>query len=208
MESITLVLAGDFRQTLPVAPRGTRTDQMHACLKSSYIWNEIHRLHLRSNMRVQINGDTTAQEFADNLLKLGNGFFTPNKKDGCISVECIGNIVKSHQDPLLAIFPNLRQHFTDHSWLCERSILAPKNYTVRAINKQLLGQLPGSVKIYKSVVTMCSTDEAVNYPTEFLNSLELPGVPSHILELKVGAPIMLLRNLDPPSLCNGTRLSV
>ncbi|KFM75760.1 hypothetical protein X975_25623, partial [Stegodyphus mimosarum] len=65
MGGITLVLAGDFRQTLPVVPRGTRADQMHACLKSSYIWNEIHRLYLRTNMRVQINGDTTAQEFAE-----------------------------------------------------------------------------------------------------------------------------------------------
>ncbi|XP_035205934.1 uncharacterized protein LOC118180960 [Stegodyphus dumicola] len=119
-----------------------------------------------------------------------------DKKDGCISLECIGNIVKSHQDLLLAIFPNLRQHFTDRSWLCESSILAPKNDTVRAVNKQLLGQLPGSVKIYKSVDTMCSIDEAVNYPIEFLNSLELTGVPSLILELKVGAPIMLFRNLD------------
>ncbi|XP_035210454.1 uncharacterized protein LOC118184833 [Stegodyphus dumicola] len=126
MGGITLLLAGDFRQTLPVVPRGIRAEQMHACLKSSYIWNEIPRLHLRTNMRVQINGDTTDQEFADNLLKLGNGFFTPDKKDKCISLECIGNIVKSHQDLLLAIFPYLRQHFTDHSWLCERFTLVPK----------------------------------------------------------------------------------
>ncbi|GBP41275.1 hypothetical protein EVAR_33002_1 [Eumeta japonica] len=45
-------------------------------------------------------------------------------------------------------------------------------------------------------------------PEEFLNSLELSGVPSHKLELKVGVPVLLMRNLDAPRLCNGTRLQV
>ena len=46
-------------------------------------------------------------------------------------------------------------------------------------------------------------------PTEYLNSLEVNGWPPHRLLLKVGSPIMLLRNLDPANgLCNGTRLIV
>ena len=34
-------------------------------------------------------------------------------------------------------------------------------------------------------------------PTEFLNSLSLGSYPPHVLELKYGAPFILLRNLDP-----------
>jgi ATP-dependent DNA helicase PIF1 len=61
---------------------------------------------------------------------------------------------------------------------------------------------------YKSIDTVCDSTETVKYPTEFLNSLDLPGMPLYKLQLKVGSPVILLRNLSPPRLYNGTRLVI
>jgi ATP-dependent DNA helicase PIF1 len=47
------------------------------------------------------------------------------------------------------------------------------------------------------------------YPVEFLNTLQFNSIANHELELKVGEPILLLRNLNQSiGLCNRTRLIV
>ena len=54
-----------------------------------------------------------------------------------------------------------------------------------------------------------NTTASMQYPVEFLNGLEISGMPPHKLLLKLGVPIILLRNLDADhGLCNGTRLKV
>uniref|UniRef100_UPI00358EADF8 ATP-dependent DNA helicase PIF1-like n=1 Tax=Myxine glutinosa TaxID=7769 RepID=UPI00358EADF8 len=106
------------------------------------------------------------------------------------------------------VFPNIPANYRNHSWLCERAILAPKNDAVDKINLDLLQTIPGDLRTYRSVDSMQNDHETVHYPVEFFNSLQPPGVPPHILHLKEGAPIMLLRNIDPPKLCNGTRLAI
>ena len=35
---VMILLAGDFRQTLPVIPQSTPVDELNACLKSSIVW--------------------------------------------------------------------------------------------------------------------------------------------------------------------------
>lgn len=44
---------------------------------------------------------------------------------------------------------------------------------------------------------------------EFLSSLRTSGLPNHHIKLKVGVPVMLIRNIDQSEgLCNGTRLII
>ena len=65
------------------------------------------------------------------------------------------------------------------------------------------------VEEYSTLVDRClNEEEATNYPVEFLNSVNPNDIPQHTLVLKVGCPIMLLRNMKPPRMCNWTRLVV
>ena len=43
-----------------------------------------------------------------------------------------------------------------------------------------MNEFPGEEKEYRSVDSAMSDNEAVQYPVEFLNSLELTGMPTHI----------------------------
>lgn len=53
-----------------------------------------------------------------------------------------------------------------------------------------------------------SKDDSVFSP-EFLNSIKVSGLPNHALRLRIGTPVMILRNIDPTEgLCNGTRLQI
>jgi ATP-dependent DNA helicase PIF1 len=92
--------------------------------------------------------------------------------------------------------------------LRDRVILAANNEDVHEIMNQILAMLPGVVTEYKSIDIVVDADEVVHFPPEFLNSLDSAGLPPNRLLLKVGSPIILLRNLDPSKLCNGTRLCV
>ena len=84
---------------------------------------------------------------------------------------------------------------SDIQWLRDRAILAPKNCVVDTINESLLAEMEGQARSYLSVDTVVDQDEAVNFPTDFLNDLTISGLPPHKLDLKIGTPVMCLRNL-------------
>ncbi|XP_029656702.2 uncharacterized protein LOC115230708, partial [Octopus sinensis] len=71
MSGVTLLLSGDFWQTLPVIPKGSQADEARACLKSSTLWLQVKTLSLSANMCAHLLGDSTSAAFAEVILTLG-----------------------------------------------------------------------------------------------------------------------------------------
>ena len=61
---------------------------------------------------------------------------------------------------------------------------------VHQINHEIQSKVPGKSYYYNSIDTVLDANEAVQYPIEFLNSLNPSGMPQHKLILKKGFPIM------------------
>jgi ATP-dependent DNA helicase PIF1 len=117
------------------------------------------------------------------------------------------------------IYSNHQRHFRNAMYLMQHSILVAKNIDVDEVNNVILESLFEELHTYLSVDSLALTEEGVSvvarvsmdslYPVEFLNTLQFNGIANHKLELKVGVPILLLRNLNQSiGLCNGTRLIV
>jgi ATP-dependent DNA helicase PIF1 len=161
---------------------------------------------LTVNMRAVLSGDVNQAQFCDTLLALGEGRTTSiQNTDTIVIPENLGQIVYTVQELQEKIYPNLPTNYVDMEWLSERTILSPHNASVNSMNEELLQKLPGETHICRSIDTALTPDESLLYPTEFLNSLNPPGLPQHKLQLKIGCPVILLRNLNPPLATNGTR---
>jgi ATP-dependent DNA helicase PIF1 len=153
-----------------------------------------------------------AQHFADYLKQLGEGNIQvhPDIGEDMIRVLCPTENV----DDLITLMYGGLNDITDPTqrtdFIVNRAILTPKNKDVDVINSKvtaIFNDTDGNAveHSYCSADSVADTDHAHLYPVEFLNSLELSGVPPHELKLKIGSPIMLLRNLTG-GLANGTRL--
>ncbi|CAN1750784.1 ATP-dependent DNA helicase PIF1 [Linum perenne] len=184
----TVILGGDFRQTLPIVPNGGREDNLNASLTRSYLWNHCTLLELRTNMRVNSSSINMVSiyeglNFPEWVLAVGDGKICP-----------IAHI----------------NHST--TYIRTRAIVTPTNQVVSSINDYVLTQIPGDERIYLSSDTLTTpgpnqTRLEAEYPVEFLNALTFNGMPEHQLRLKPYAIVMLLRNLNPSAgLCNGTRI--
>ncbi|GJR23423.1 DNA helicase [Tanacetum coccineum] len=223
----TVVLGGDFRQNLPVKKGAAKQELIHASIAESYLWVHFRICTLKQNMRLlrsALSDDERERSrvFAKWLLDVGNGEVGEPDKDNnedtfWVTVPqqyCINPSEQALSELINFIYDDATLKTPTASAFQEKAIVCPKNDTADAVNAKILSSVEGVTKTY------LSRDEAIPmggetsetdmlYPMEYLNTITFPGFPPHELQLKVGSPIMLLRNVNlSGGLCNGTRMIV
>ncbi|XP_076918697.1 uncharacterized protein LOC143579202 [Bidens hawaiensis] len=223
----SVLLGGDFRQTLPIKRKASKTTTISLSLPRSYIWKSFVMFRLTENMRLQRQSLTLQEKedirtFSSWLLAVGNGTIgTPAPEDSqdtkLIDIptrylipfdeNALSNLINFIYDTDTLQNPS-------PATLSRKAIVCPTNETTHQINTIVHNMCPGTSISYlstDSIIPSASTqvDTHALYPSEYLNMLNFNGLPPHRLELKTNSPIFLLRNLNPTDgLCNGTRLIV
>ncbi|GAU48565.1 hypothetical protein TSUD_302440 [Trifolium subterraneum] len=181
----------------------------------------------------KVDKENRNKPFGGKVVVLGGDFrqilpvIRKGSRDGRIggdeNGEAVINIaedlcVLQHDNPLLSlvdfVYPNIVNCLGKSNFFEDEAILAPTLEVVQEVNDFVLSMIPGESQDFLSCDTPCKSDEDHSiqndwFTSEFLNDIQCSGIPNHRLTLKVGVPIMLLRNIDQAwGLCNGTRLQV
>lgn len=193
-----VILLGDFRQTCPVIPRGTKMDVLNACISRCHFWPQFHIAQLITP--IQNAEDPALASFVD---EIGDGagprvdlsFLTRTTH-----VEDVINFVYD-QDIILNPAACLR-----------RCILAPTNAQVDRYNTIVVNLLPSTARQYHAADSLEEHDdvtEGVNVNSDTNSHLLNPdavldyvryqrpsGMPDYNLTVKVGGVYRLLRNIS------------
>ncbi|CAN1254542.1 ATP-dependent DNA helicase PIF1 [Linum perenne] len=223
----SVLLGGDFRQTLPVIVEGSRSDCLNASLTRSPLWRSCKLLKLSANMR--INSSSSNNEpvfagllFAEWVLAVGDGNLPPPIGDRFVGSDSISIpqqfIVNPGCDAISsivrAVYTQFHNSYKSLEYIKARAVITPTNKVVSQLNDHIMSMVPGEPKTYFSLDTLVPEGNAspaidTTYPPEFLNTLSFNGVPEHAITLKECTPVMILRNLNPSlGLCNGTRVLI
>jgi len=209
---VTVAFGGDFDQILPVVVKGGREQVVALCMQRSYLWPKVEILYLTQNMRLGgANARQEDKDFAKWLLDVGSG----RNIDPAGNIELpetmklLSNTVPSLMDSIYPGIATIPANHDQDKYFLERTILSARNDDVDELNKMLLHKFQGEESVFNSadsVIREEGVDSEFEYPVEYLNSIRASGLPLSKLALKVGCPIMVLRNLDPANgLCNGSR---
>ncbi|XP_029676945.1 uncharacterized protein LOC115243832 [Formica exsecta] len=150
------------------------------------------------------------REFAQFLLKLGNGSLNDQLDNIQIPERCIAN---TSSDIIKELYGDIIIH-KRYKTIANYVILSARNADVNEINEKVVSLLDKTTeRVYTSVDTLEATGDNEDIHeiimTEYLNSLNPTCLLPHELRLRKYSVVILIRNLSiNEGLCNGTRLLV
>ncbi|KAF6149908.1 hypothetical protein GIB67_008629 [Kingdonia uniflora] len=97
------------------------------------------------------------------------------------------HVLQSVEDLIFSIYPHLNEVYPrDNGFLIKRKILLAHNEDVKAINVVALNMFLGEPFVFLAADKLEEERADECYPTEYLNSLDPPGILPFKLQLKVG----------------------
>ena len=192
-----MFMGGNWSQILPVIEKASRAMIIDSILSKSYMWENIQKFKLTENMRLK--DEPVLSQFLIDVA-----YDKPNiyNEQGYVEMPTIVNKTNSLNEMIDLI------HFDSNNDNKKNSILTPLNETVDQINDLCIKKFEGDFE------TFYSSDRPLNetgyqFPIEYLNKLTTGSIPNHIVQYKIGAPVLLIRNLIPSQrLMNGSRLII
>jgi ATP-dependent DNA helicase PIF1 len=173
------------------------------------LWNELQILKLKKGMFLYGVTDDKIK-FVKWQIEVGHGKLTDD--NGNVTLPgCFHSTQNTVESLIDTIYPDIGNPvLKPDTFYSERAILSARNDDVDSLNKEVLEMFSGDGKVYhsaNSIVAHEGIDGAeVMYPVEYLNSINVSGLPVSKLTLKVGCPVMILCNLNPvDGVCNGSR---
>ena len=202
--------SGDWKQILPVIQGGSRAEIVQATLKASHLWVHVQLYPLTENVRIKNSKNDDAVQYDKFLVDIGEGKIETEMGNDMIKIP---DHMKSESDDVVGfvkeVFPNLKEKIRTglenrdsigpawNQFVHERAIICARNQDVEEINNICLNMIDGEITECLSADRCLHKKDEVNFPVEFINQQTPNGCPQHSLKIKVGAPIILMRNLDP-----------
>ena len=205
---IPVVLGGDFAQILPVVRKGTRATIVQANIQRSFMWPKFQKLFLQQNMRIRHGAAN--ESFAEWIGKMS---YDPSLSGNIKLLDTVQQLqtVQSFKDTVFLVAEFAEAH-SSIEFFTSRCVLALRNDICTEWNSKILDDLQrdcsSTLDSADRILDETSASHRLDFlPTEFLRTLDTASLAPAQLRLKLGAPVMLLRNLTPPEgMCNGTRL--
>ena len=110
MGAMLVLLAGDFRQTLPVIQRGKPADDIRACIKPSSLWTEVEKFNMESNIKVHLHNDVDTGRYAETLLKIDEGRLDTDAEGYILLSREFTILVENDVDLIAQVCPDLKQN--------------------------------------------------------------------------------------------------